>query len=197
MRDVRICYIGDSFINGTGDPEKLGWTGRLSAKSQNNEIDITHYNLGIRRETSADILKRWEAECQARLPEISENKVIFSFGVNDTVIENGQKRVSLKDSISNAKNMLSMASKKYDVIMIGMPPINDDEQNKIIKELDETYQTLCNKLNIPYLSIYERLINDKIWQDEVSSNDGAHPRDRGYELLANYIKGWSSWWFKD
>jgi len=197
MQDIRICYVGDSFVNGTGDPAKLGWTGRLSASSQSNSRDITHYNLGIRRDTSEDILKRWEDECQARLPEVSENKVVFSFGVNDTVVENGQKRVSLENSIENARKMLLKASEKYDVIMIGMPPIDDEEQNKVIKELDTKYQVLCNELNIPYLSIYERLANDKIWKSEVSSNDGAHPRDKGYELLANFIEEWTGWWFKD
>jgi len=197
MRDIRICYVGDSFINGTGDPDKLGWTGRLSASSQNDNRDITHYNLGIRRNTSEDILKRWESECQARLPEISVNKVVFSFGVNDTVIENGQKRVSLENSIENARKILLKASTKYDVIMIGMPPIDDEEQNKVIKELDTKYKILCNELSIPYLSIYERLVNDKIWKNEVSSNDGAHPRDKGYEFLASFIEKWTGWWFKD
>lgn len=196
MNDIRICYVGDSFVNGTGDTSKLGWTGRLSASSQNDNIDITHYNLGIRRNTSEDILKRWEAECQARLPEVSENKVVFSFGVNDTVIENGQKRVSLENSIENAKTILVNAIKKYDVIMIGMPPIDDDEQNKRIKELDIKYQALCNALEIPYLSIFEKLANDKVWKNEVLANDGAHPRDKGYEILANHIKNWSGWWFK-
>lgn len=193
MRDVRICYVGDSFVNGTGDPTKLGWTGRLSESSQNNNLDITHYNLGIRRETSEDILKRWELECQSRLPQVSENKVVFSFGVNDTVIENGQIRVSLENSIENAKTILLNASKKYDVIMIGMPPINDDEQNERIKELDRKYYELCNELNIPYLSIFNRLVHDKIWRDEVALNDGAHPRDKGYYILANFIKNWSGW----
>ena len=193
MRDVRICYVGDSFVNGIGDPTKLGWTGRLSASSQNNNLDITHYNLGIRRETSEDILKRWELECQARLPKGLENKVVFSFGVNDTVIENGQRRVSLENSIANAKTMLLNASKKYDVIMIGMPPINDDEQNESIKELDSKYQELCNGLNIPYLSIFNRLRHDKIWKEEVTLNDGAHPRDKGYEILANFINNWNAW----
>ncbi|HEO99582.1 MAG: lipase [Campylobacterales bacterium] len=197
MRDVRICYVGDSFVNGTGDPGKLGWTGRLSSSSQNEHRDITHYNLGIRRDTSTDILKRWESECQARLPELSENKVVFSFGVNDTVVENGHKRVSLEDSIKNTKTMLISASKKYDVLMIGMPPIDDEVQNKAIKELDSRYQTLCKELNIPYLSIYERLITDTVWRDEVSSNDGAHPKDKGYERLADFIKNWDSWWFKE
>lgn len=193
MRDIRICYVGDSFVNGTGDPTKLGWTGRLSASSQNNNLDITHYNLGIRRETSEDILKRWELECQFRLPKALENKVVFSFGVNDTVIENGQRRVSLENSIENAKTILLNASRKYDVIMIGMPPISDVKQNESIKELDGKYHELCNELNIPYLSIFNRLVHDKIWKDEVALNDGAHPRDKGYEILANFIKNWSSW----
>ncbi len=193
MRDVRICYVGDSFVNGTGDPTRLGWTGRVSASSQNNNLDITYYNLGIRRETSEDILKRWELECQLRLPKVSENKVVFSFGVNDTVIEDGQRRVSLENSIENARTILLKASKQYDVIMIGMPPINDDEQNKRIKELDSKYQELCNALNIPYLSTFNRLLHDKVWRDEVALNDGAHPRDKGYEILADFVKNWSGW----
>lgn len=197
MRDIRICYVGDSFVNGTGDPTKLGWSGRLSSNSQNKQRDITHYNLGIRRDTSADILKRWEAECEARLPEISENKVVFSFGVNDTVIENGKRRVSLQDSVNNAKTMLENAAKKYNVLMVGMPPVDDETQNEAIKELDSLYQTLCKELNIPYLSIYEKLVTDTIWRDEVSSNDGAHPRENGYKLLADFIRTWDSWWLKD
>ena len=103
----------------------------------------------------------------------------------------------MKNSIENARKILLKASEKYDVIMIGMPSIDDEEQNKVIKELDTKYQVLCNELNIPYLSIYEKLANDKIWKSEVSSNDGAHPKDKGYELLASFIKKWNSWWFKD
>ncbi|MBD2326404.1 GDSL-type esterase/lipase family protein [Alkalinema sp. FACHB-956] len=33
-RDRRICFLGDSFINGTGDPDCLGWTGRICAMAQ-------------------------------------------------------------------------------------------------------------------------------------------------------------------
>jgi hypothetical protein len=28
-KEIRICFIGESFVNGTGDPEFLGWTGRV------------------------------------------------------------------------------------------------------------------------------------------------------------------------
>jgi lysophospholipase L1-like esterase len=195
MKDIRICYIGDSFVNGTGDPEKLGWTGRLSAASQKGNSDITHYNLGIRRETSADILLRWESECQIRLPEISENKVVFSFGVNDTVIENNQERVALKQSMENTKAILVKASQIYDVMMVGPPPIADQLRNKRIKILDEQFLALLDRLNIPYVSVFHKLISSDVWVREVSDNDGAHPRANGYALWANYLEHHKNWWY--
>jgi hypothetical protein len=26
LSEIRICFVGDSFVNGTGDPQCLGWT---------------------------------------------------------------------------------------------------------------------------------------------------------------------------
>jgi hypothetical protein len=28
--DIRICFVGDSFVDGTCDPDYLGWTGSLT-----------------------------------------------------------------------------------------------------------------------------------------------------------------------
>ncbi|MGD1712770.1 hypothetical protein [Dapis sp. BLCC M172] len=55
--EIRICFIGDSFVNGTGDPDYLGWTGRICQTFYNQGYDIKYYNLGVRRETIA-ILNR-------------------------------------------------------------------------------------------------------------------------------------------
>ncbi len=49
--------------------------------------DITYYNLGIRRDTSTDIAKRWSQEVSLRLPKEYDGRVVFSFGLNDTTIE--------------------------------------------------------------------------------------------------------------
>jgi hypothetical protein len=51
-QEVRICFVGESFVNGTGDPECLGWTGRICVGANKKGYDITYYNLGVRRETS-------------------------------------------------------------------------------------------------------------------------------------------------
>jgi len=197
VKDIRICYVGDSFVNGTGDPDKLGWTGRLSRCAESDGAEITHYNLGIRRETSGDILQRWAKECRARLPEVSDNRVVFSFGVNDAVVEEGTPRVGVETSVANARAILTEALSFYSVIMVGPPPIDDEMLNKTIRELDEKYADLCRELKVPYLSVFDRLAGDALWQREVSSNDGAHPRSEGYALLADYIRGWEGWWFRN
>jgi acyl-CoA thioesterase I len=82
---TRLCFIGDSLTNGTGDDEALGWPGRIVAKARAQGHDVTLYNLGIRRDTSADIASRWRAEVERRLPPMyrAEGRLAFCFGTND------------------------------------------------------------------------------------------------------------------
>jgi hypothetical protein len=55
LPQVRICFVGESFVNGAGDPECLGWTGRICVNANKKGYDITYYNLGVRRETSTEL----------------------------------------------------------------------------------------------------------------------------------------------
>jgi lysophospholipase L1-like esterase len=100
---MRICFIGDSFVNGTGDPECLGWTGRICVAAQRQGYDITYYNLGVRRETSADIKARWWQEASCRLSQEYDGRVVFSFGTNDTTIETDRTRIEFGESIKNGR----------------------------------------------------------------------------------------------
>jgi acyl-CoA thioesterase-1 len=87
--DIRICFIGDSFVNGTGDDTALGWVGRVCAAARGRGVGLTAYSLGIRRDTSVDVLARCEREWSRRLPAGIDGRIVLSFGVNDTVIEDG------------------------------------------------------------------------------------------------------------
>lgn len=130
-QDIRICFVGDSFVNGAGDETALGWAGRLCASASKNGILVTYYNLGIRRNTSEDILLRWEHECALRLPSSCDGRVVFSCGVNDTVIEGGKVRVRPEESSANIREILRGA-KKYKVLMVGPPPVDEHDQNERI-----------------------------------------------------------------
>ncbi len=193
-RDIRICFVGDSLVNGTGDETALGWGGRLCAAANASGTAVTYYNLGIRRNTSKDILFRWEKECSLRLPDSCDGRVVISCGVNDTVTENGRVRVTLEESLENIRNILEGA-KKYNVILVGPPPIDDDEQNTRIKAISDAYEQEANLLNVPFIELYSSLIMDNEYKKEIIENDGAHPQSKGYSKIANIIGSSPSWWF--
>lgn len=195
-KDIRIAFIGDSFVNGTGDPEYLGWTQRVCQHIQqhNQNIELTAYNLGIRRETSTNILKRWENEVKPRLIDGDKFILVFSFGVNDCVIINGKQRVDLKTSVENLKNILLKAKEKYDEVLFIMPPaINDANINSNIEKLIENYTKVCIDLKINYINKFDNLKIDPIWKKETSENDGSHPRSNGYKIFTSLILKDENW----
>lgn len=117
---MRICFIGDSFVNGTGDDTCLGWVGRISAAARQRGHDLTIYNLGVRRDTSSDILSRWQQEVGLRLPDNCDGRLVFSFGTNDCSLgDDGNIRLSHKRNVDNAGAILSRAKGWRPTLMIG------------------------------------------------------------------------------
>ena len=188
-QDIRICFIGDSLVNGTGDEAALGWAGRLCAMA-----NVTYYNLGIRRNTSKDILLRWESECTRRLPHSCDGRLVLSCGVNDTAIENGRVRVSSAESCANVRAILRGA-KRYTVLVVGPPPVLDDEQNKRIEDLSFAFSREAQALGVPYIDLFSVLCADDAYRREVARNDGSHPKSEGYSKMARIIGSSSNWWF--
>lgn len=195
--DIRICFIGDSFVNGTGDPEYLGWVGRICQHAAKQGHDLTSYNLGVRRETSLQIENRWQQEATRRLTDSGEGRLVFSFGVNDTTYEEGKSRVSPSDSVACARRILGAAQGTYPVLMIGPPPLADNAHNTRIETLSQLFAEVCQDMGVPYLDIYKTLVQSPIWNMEVTSGDGAHPGAAGYTMLADLIGHWKAWkaWF--
>lgn len=195
---MRICFIGDSFVNGTGDSHCLGWAGRICATACNLGYDITYYNLGVRRETSADINARWLREVSGRLSAKDDGRIVFSFGMNDTTLENGKTRIEFSSSIENTRNILNSAKQMFPVLMVGPPSTVDVEQNHRTGRLSNSFAAVCYELDLPYLDIFTPLQSLDIWMREAVENDGYHPSSAGYAELAQLVQSWSSWlsWFK-
>ncbi|MGE5514841.1 MAG: GDSL-type esterase/lipase family protein [Bacteroidota bacterium] len=192
---MRICFIGDSFINGTNDPDCLGWVGRACARARRRGIELTVYNLGIRRDTSADVAARWQAETLARQPADQSGLLVFSFGVNDgTTDESGRPRAALADTLANAGATLAEARRRHPTLMVGPPPIDDDAVNARSRVLSEALARLCHDLGVPFLDIFTPLERHPLWRREVAANDGAHPGAAGYGVLADLVTAWPEWW---
>lgn len=195
-QDLRICFVGDSYVNGTSDPEYLGWTGRLAVAARCKGYFLTYYNLGVRRETSTDIAKRWRQEVQPRFPNTCTPFVVFALGANDTTVEDGQLRVNEDRSVGNVRKMLSVAKSHYSVLMIGPPPNADTEHNERTRRLSSLLAEVAQSEGVPFLSVFDELAAEAIWMREVKDGDGAHPGAAGYARLAALVESWPDWWFR-
>jgi len=211
MTTLRICFVGDSITNGTNDEEFRGWPGRLCETEKARGSDISHYNLGIRAETSEMIAARWRAECEPRLAFPHPGALVFSFGVNDMADFNEQGiRVPLERSVAVARDMMSEAKAWKPVLWVGPAPVDDSQQpfqsaptisfnfsTARLMELDEHYADLASELDIPYLPVLKTLQANPEWQNSFIPGDGVHPTGKGYNLLAELVADWPAWkdWF--
>lgn len=194
---MRICFFGDSFVNGTADPDGLGWVGRICAGQRRGGHDLTCYNLGIRRDTSADVRARWHGEAVARLPDDLDGRLVFSFGVNDCTLEDGQPRLPPAQALAQAEAILTAASGWKPTLFVGPPPIAEPAVNRRIEPLSGALAALCGRLEIPYLDSFSPLVRSDVWMTEVAAGDGAHPGAAGYAQFAEIVAAWSGWrnWF--
>ncbi len=153
---MRICFFGDSFVNGTGDDDALGWVGRLVAKARQSGLDVTAYNLGIRRDTSADVAARWKSEASLRLPSDCDGRLVFSFGANDCLPSGAddRPRIGRAESLANLEAILGEAQRWLPTLMVGPGIVADaPDANARICELSAAYAKVCEQFGVPYLEI--------------------------------------------
>nr|WP_269330030.1 GDSL-type esterase/lipase family protein [Kineosporia babensis] len=191
VRDLRTCFVGDSFTAGVGDSTALGWTGRVSAaairEGARQGYAFTGYNLGIRRDTSQDIAARIVAETTPRLSPAEDARVVLAFGVNDTTLAgHGHPQVSAEQTLQ-ALRSIQRQMPATGLFFVGPPAIDNEEQNERIAVLDTHLSGLCRELDIPHVSSFSSTVSNPLWRQQVREGDGAHPDAGGYEILAGLI----------
>lgn len=194
--DLRVCFVGDSFVAGTGDPLHLGWAGRLAAASHASGRPLTAYNLGVRRETSVDVAARWRAECRRRLPDGADSRVVLSFGVNDaTVDDGGRPRVPPERSRAALEEVLAgIEHAGWTALVVGPPPVVDAGHNQRSAALDGAFAEVCRGRGVGYVGVLSALGHDPTWMGEVTAGDGAHPAAAGYDVVAELVRPhWQAW----
>jgi lysophospholipase L1-like esterase len=189
---MRICFFGDSFVNGTDDDSALGWPGRVVSTARRAGCDITFYNLGIRRDTSADILARWQQEAACRLIDEDTKGIAFSFGANDCAQDaTGSRRVTLDQTLDNTRAILQAAQAIAPTVMIGPCPVLDDVTVDLrIRQLAKDMSAICAHAGVPYLDVFDTISTNAAWQDDARQGDGTHPNAAGYSALARHIEAW-------
>ncbi|AXK87196.1 Lysophospholipase L1 [Nocardia farcinica] len=195
LDDVRVCFAGDSFVAGVGDPHALGWAGRLTATAIRAGVPLTAYNLGVRRETTPMIAARLIAECGPRLPADVAAGVVLSCGVNDGTRENGTVRVAVPTATAAMRELLAAVhARGWRALVVGPPPVDDDAHNERSAALEQSFATVCAAAGVSFLPVHHALRSNEVWMREVRAGDGAHPGAAGYTELAALVEPtWGAW----
>lgn len=191
-RDVGLVFVGDSFVAGYGDPKALGWVSRVVARTAHPDLDVTAYNLGIRDQSSAELLPRWRAEGLPRWGERRERRLIIGVGQTDI-----DQDLTIARSRLNMANMLDDATARgISPFVVGPPPTLDEQFNRRLESLVEAQSDVCARRSIPYVDCYYPLLEHDQWLSELGASvDRRHPGQAGYGLLAWLVLhgGWEHW----
>jgi lysophospholipase L1-like esterase len=189
VRDVRICVLGDSYVVGVGDLTGQGWVGHVALAARVRGLDLTVYNLGVRRDTSVDVSRRWFDEVRLRLKDGDVFGVVFAFGLNDVDVRSGERRVPRSRTLAVLGKMLDDAhGAQWATVVVGPPPVADIETTRRIGDLVTGMAEVCAAREVPFVNVTAALSCDEIWSQEVAAGDAYHPSALGYERLAALIK---------
>ncbi len=162
--------------------------GSATAGSYEAALPVTVSNLGIRGQTSRDVVGRWEIEAAPRLVEGALARVIFSFGANDTALEAGRPRVAARESVENLEGVLEGAARLgLPALVVGPAPVVEARHHERIARLDEAYARVAKAARVPYVAVAAPLAASRTWLEEAARGDGAHPAGGGYAALAELV----------
>ena len=191
-RDVGIVFVGASLVAGVGDPKGQGWVSRVVGRTHSADLEVTAYNLGVRGDTTADVLARWKSECAPRWAGRAEKRLVISVGGNDAAsgVTLARHRLNLANILDDA------ASAGIDTFVVSPPPADDEEINAKLDVLVEAQADVCARRGVPFVDCFRPLLGHEQWQSDLAaSRVPHHPGQAGYGLIAWLVlhNGWYDW----
>ncbi len=191
-RDLALVFLGSSLVVGVGDPKGQGWVTRVVGRTQHPDLELTAYNLGVRGDTSADLVARWHAEVPRRWAGRSERRLVLSAGTDDVLAG-----VTLARHRLNLANLLDDAtSNAVASFVVSPPPTSDQDVNDRLAVLVEAQGDVCSRRGVPFVDCFTPLHGHDQWRSELAaSRYPDHPGQAGYGLIAWLVlhNGWNDW----
>lgn len=186
--DLRVCFLGDSYVLGQGDEDGLGWPGRVFTAARSRGADLTAYNLGVRGDTAAQVAARAAAETKARFRSGDKKAVVLAFGANDIF-----QGVSPSETAVSLDALLGWADRqRYWAFVVSPPPIRG-ERAAAGDRLREELAKVCAKRAAPHLDLAQAISGWDLWWDQAAAGDGAHPGGAAYAMVAEAFDAWAPW----
>ena len=196
----KIFIFGDSIAYGAWDPEG-GWVERLhrwlfATTRDDYNLGTFLYNLSIVGETTADLLKRFTPELEARQ---HGDIIVFAVGINDAQLVNGRQIATPADVCANVRALIQRVRACAPLLCwVGLTPVDEARttplpwmperayRNATIAVFDAAIKQTAAAEAIPYIDLFHAWSADKAYAQLLL--DGIHPNAAGHADICDRIK---------
>jgi lysophospholipase L1-like esterase len=174
--ESRVVFLGDSITDSWDDPKYGGF---FPAKP--------YINRGISGQTTPQMLIRFRPDVIALKPRV----VVILAGTNDIAGNTGP--MTLGDIENNLTSIAELARlNKIKVVFASLLPVSDGKPiiqtgrrpPEKIKALNEWIKQYTKEHGLTYLDYYSAMVDGKGFFKDELSNDGLHPNEQGYAVMA-------------
>jgi lysophospholipase L1-like esterase len=198
---MRVLVFGASSAQGFWD-SRGGWADRLKhyydgLQMQDFSVEQPRLmNLGVSNDSTAEILKRLGPECKARQND-KGLAVVIQVGSNNAAEIGGRLRSSPEKYETDLETIIKKAEEfTYKILVVGFPAVDESKTNPIawadiyyrnenISLFEKAAARICDKLEIPFVSLHEHFLNSK---EKLHAHDGLHPNDDGHKLIFELVR---------
>lgn len=171
----RVVFLGDSITDGWKLPQYF------PGKS--------YINRGISGQTTSQMLLRFRQDVIALDPDV----VVILAGTNDIAGNTGH--ISIEDIEGNLTSVAELA-RAHDIALVlsSVTPVNNytpasqhffaDRPPSEILRLNDWMKAYCASVNCYYLDYFSAMVDGSGLLKRELSEDGLHPNDAGYKIMA-------------
>jgi len=180
--EPRVVFLGDSITDGWDDPR---FNGFFPGKP--------YIDRGISGQTTPQMLVRFRADVIALKPKV----VLILAGTNDLAGNTGPTTLAaIEDNLTSMAELAKTNGIR--VVLASLLPISDYGKNRegqpIIQSkrrppeqilaLNEWMKQYAATHGAVYLDYFSAMVDDKGFLKEDLSQDGLHPNQKGYDIMA-------------
>lgn len=154
--------------------------------------DLPIIKSGTSGYTTNDILEKMDS----LLYQYNPSKVVLLIGTNDIMEDESDERV--EETIKNIKKItkeIKINRKNIKIYIESIYPVNRnmkkemvaDRNNETIQKINKEVKIYCDKNNITYINMYDKLTDEDGNFNKKYTYDGLHPNTLGYAKITRVL----------
>ena len=199
----KLVVLGDSGVQGWGDPLEGGWCERLRRHWMGHPNGPVVYNLGVRGDGLERLAARLVDEVGRRgeLRRQIPQGILIGIGHNDAARvgrADGRQQLDPEGFLFGLKRLLATAKALAPVHVVGLAPVDEAAmpyaevlwyQLDDIRRYEALLEEACLDADVPFLPLLDGLLANPNWRQWLCA-DGLHLNTEGHRQVYERISHW-------